>query len=360
MRNAFRNIAAVLAFVLASGGMAMVAEAAGRQGGEVYATAQLARKAGPDFDIQGEYEGTAGGGKIGVQVIALGGGQFQAVFLPGGLPGAGWDGKTKILCQGKPSGGKVLFTPAKGPRQYMAGNPAQFSAAQQFPPAGQKDYTATIADGKLTGKADTGQAIEAAKVHRESPTLGAKPAEGALVLLAFEPDKAPSLDAWTNTKWQAEKDGRMQAVSKGGSTRTKRTFSGAWKLHIEFTPPFVPRARSQGRGNSGVYMPGGREVQVLDSFGLQGLANECGGIYKTNLPRVNMCLPPLSWQTYDITCHPARDGQQAWCEVVHNGVVIHEKIELGGGPRGPLNLQDHGNPVSYRNIWIVLGDAALQ
>jgi len=134
-------------------------------------------------------------------------------------------------------------------------------------------------------------------------------------------------------------------------------------LHVEFMTPFQPAARGQGRGNSGVYPPGGREIQVLDSFGLEGLANECGGIYKSNRPRVNMCLPPLSWQTYDIAYHPpkiGRDGrtlvEPAWYKVVHNGVTIHEKAALGKGRSGALNLQDHGNPVSYRNIWIVTGN----
>ena len=130
--------------------------------------------------------------------------------------------------------------------------------------------------------------------------------------------------------------------------------------------PFQPGARSQGRGNSGVFPPGGREVQVLDSFGLEGMPNECGGIYKTHRPRINMCLPPLSWQTYDITYYPARpaaDGKKgtpACYHIVHNGVTIHEKLILGGSRKGGLSFQDHGNPVSYRNVWIVKTKAAAK
>ena len=333
------------------GGLALTCTAAGRGG--AYASIEEARQAGPDFDIQGEYAGTAGDAKIGVQVIALGGGQFQAVFLPGGLPGAGWDGKNKILCQGKLEDGKVALTPAAGQRKYMAGSPAQFSATQKFPPQGQKDYTAAIADGKLTGKTDTGETIEAKKVSRASPTLGVQPPAGAIVLLPYEKGKPPSLDEWTNQKWKAMDCGCMQVVPRTGSNSTKKRFPGGWTLHVELKSPFQPASRSQGRGNSGVFPPGGREIQVLDSFGLEGLANEAGGIYKDHPSKVNMCLPPLSWQTYDVLYYPPKEGKPASYKVWHNGVVIHEKVELKGAGGGGLNLQDHGNPVAYRNIWFL-------
>lgn len=362
MRTSAFVLRPALVAVMVLGGTAIRSAAAPKKASGVYASIEEARKAGPDFDIQGEYEGTVAGDakrKIGVQVIALGGGAFQAVFLPGGLPGAGWDGKDKILCQGELEGEKVALAPAEGNRKYMAGPADQFSATKQFPPAGQKAYTATIAGGRLTGKADTGEAIAAEKVSRKSPTLAAKPPKGATVLLPYEPGKPPSLEEWTNQKWQAKPCGCVQVA--GGSGRTNKQFSGSWVLHVEFKTPFRPTARSQGRGNSGVYAPGGKEIQVLDSFGLEGLANECGGIYKSISPRVNMCLPPLSWQTYDITYHvPAggadAKGGQAFYKVVHNGVTIHEKVPLGRARTGALNLQDHGNPVAYRNIWIVTAE----
>ena len=341
-------------------------QAAPKKAKGVYASIEEARQAGPDFDIQGEYEGTIGAAKekIGVQVIALGGGAFQAVFLPGGLPGAGWDGKSRALCDGSLEGDKAVFVPAKGDRGYMDGNPKRFIAVRKFPPAGQKDYTASIEGGKLVGKTDTGAAIAAKKVLRKSTTLGAKPPEGATVLLAFTPGKAPSLEAWTNPKLLADPNGFMQVVRRGGSTNSKKRFAGPWRMHVEFRTPFQPPARGQGRGNSGVFPPGGREIQVLDSFGLEGLGNECGGIYGDRSPRVNMCLPPLSWQTYDVEYHPAEPGkkgsEQAWYKVVHNGVTIHEKVPLGGSRTGGLNLQDHGNPVAYRNIWFVVGKEAAK
>jgi hypothetical protein len=138
---------------------------------------------------------------------------------------------------------------------------------------------------------------------------------------------------------------------------TKDSFKIA-KLHIEFITPFQPFASGQGRGNSGVYVFG-QEIQVLDSFGLKGENNECGAFYSRFAPSVNMCLPPLSWQTYDvdIKTEPADPDTKKKAAVkftvYHNGVKIHENVDLGTGPSGNIHLQDHGNPVFYRNIWLV-------
>jgi hypothetical protein len=150
-------------------------------------------------------------------------------------------------------------------------------------------------------------------------------------------------------------------------TASKEKFADH-SLHIEFRTPFRPEARGQARGNSGVYLQSRYEVQVLDSFGLSGEDNECGGIYKIAKPKVNMCFPPLTWQTYDIDFVAAkydRDGKKsspAKVTIRHNGVVIHDNLELKSGTPGrlpegpdaqPLYLQGHGNPVVYRNIWVV-------
>jgi hypothetical protein len=130
----------------------------------------------------------------------------------------------------------------------------------------------------------------------------------------------------------------------------------------------MPSARGQGRGNSGVYIQSRYECQVLDSFGLEGENNECGAIYTIAKPAVNMCFPPLSWQTYDIDFTAARYGdhsnktRNARVTIKHNGIVIHQNLELssstpGQHPEGPehdsLFLQNHGNPVVFRNIWVV-------
>jgi len=147
---------------------------------------------------------------------------------------------------------------------------------------------------------------------------------------------------------------------------TKEKF-GDHVLHIEFRTPFMPEAGGQGRGNSGVNAQERYEIQVLDSFGLSGENNECGGIYSITKPKVNMCFPPLSWQTYDIDFKAAKyDGDKkvgnARITVNYNGVVIHDDLELTHGTPGHINegpapaglfLQNHGNPVAFRNIWAV-------
>jgi len=320
---------AALVAALAVGGAAL---AAGQKNPAYTDPAQ----AGPDFAVQGEYLGQiqtdAGILAIGVQVIALGDGKFRAVGYPGGLPGAGWDGKEKHIAEGQIKDGKTVFTVA------------------------DSDAKAVIKDGVLEIVDGSGKTIGTLKkTERKSPTLGAKPPAGAVVL--FDGTSADNF-----------KGGRMtpDGLLMEGAT-SKQTF-GAFTLHMEFRTPFQPFDRGQGRGNSGVYAQGRYEVQILDSFGLEGENNECGGIYGVARPKVNMCLPPLSWQTYDIDFTPAeyKDGKKvrnARMTVRHNGVVIHQDVEipkattaapLPEGPEpGPIFLQNHGNPVRFRNIWVV-------
>jgi hypothetical protein len=185
--------------------------------------------------------------------------------------------------------------------------------------------------------------------------LGDKPPTGAIVLF-----DGSNTDEFVDGKMTD--DGLLIA----GAT-SKRTFQDC-QLHVEFQLPFMPEARGQARANSGCYLQGRYEVQMLDSFGLEGLDNECGGIYRIKSPSVNMCYPPLTWQTYDIDFTAAKyEGDKkvknASITVRHNGIEIHKDVELPNattaapvpeGPEpGPIYLQDHGNPVRYRNIWIV-------
>jgi len=241
------------------------------------------------------------------------------------------------------------------------------------------DIQSAIKAGKLTGKfkgsASDGANISGSftmeKTIRLSPTLGAKPPANAVVLFdgknfdQWEPDKKRRVAQ--KIQWLLE-NGAMEVKRRTGSIITKKKF-GDVKLHLEFRTPFMPDARGQGRGNSGVYLQGRYEVQILDSYGLQGKDNECGGIYKVGKPLVNMCAPPTQWQTYDITFRTPRfkdNGEKihgALLTVLHNGVLIQDEAEAMGpttaapdntetGPGG-IYLQNHGNPVQYRNIWLV-------
>jgi hypothetical protein len=204
------------------------------------------------------------------------------------------------------------------------------------------------------------------QIQRISPELRKRPPEGAVVLF-----DGSNLDQWQTrdgkaATWKLLPDGVMEVV-KGGDIVSKEKF-GDHTLHLEFRLPYMPRDFGQARGNSGVYLQTRYEAQVLDSYGLEGQDNECGGFYQICRPQVNMCAPPLQWQSYDITFHSAKlgaDGNKtanARVTVVHNGVVIHNNVELphvtpGGmnqteGEPAGLLLQEHGNPVQYRNIWV--------
>ncbi|MFM8217895.1 MAG: DUF1080 domain-containing protein, partial [Planctomycetaceae bacterium] len=165
-----------------------------------------------------------------------------------------------------------------------------------------------------------------------------------------------------------------QGLLEQGATSVE-TFQD-FTIHLEFRLPYMPAARGQVRGNSGLYYQGRYETQVLDSFGLEGKDNECGGLYSIRQPDLNMCLPPLVWQTYDADFTAARYDDagkklaNAKITVKLNGVVVHEEVEL---PRittaapnqespnpGPIYLQDHGNPIRYRNIWVLPRDLAAE
>ncbi len=296
-------------------------------------------KADADFKIQGEYSGELSTGdekvKFGVQVIALGGGEFQCVGYHGGLPGDGWNGESKVVVKAKKSeDGSVTFMDKHG--------------------------TGVIKDGKMSVDLGSDGSVNGSldRIQRKSPTLGQMPPQGAVVLYGGPDD----VDKWKGGK--ASEDGHLMQ-----GTTSKQTF-GSHKIHIEFRIPYQPEDRGQGRGNSGIYVQGRFEVQMLDSFGLEGKNNECGGIYSVKDSDVNMCLPPLSWQTYDIDYTAAKFENGKLVEnprmtVSHNGVVVHEDVELPGersttaapskpGPDpGPVYVQNHGCPVRYRNIWVV-------
>lgn len=303
--------------------------------------ALTAEEAGPDFAVQGEYTGTFrsdnGDVRIGVQVIALGDGKFRAIGYPGGLPGDGWDGENRIEVESRREGDEVVFQPP-----------------------GDRQGSGRIRDGRLTIYDPQGtQMGDLPRVERKSPTLGKKPPQGATVL--FDGAGADGFEGGRMTE-----DGLLMQ----GCTSKARFQS--FDLHLEFQLSFMPEARGQARSNSGIYMQGRYETQVLDSFGLEGKHNECGGIYSVRDPDLNMCLPPLSWQTYDVSFTAAAfddDGKKtrnARMTVLLNGVKVHDDVEVDhattasplqeGPDPGPIYLQDHGNPVRYRNIWVLPAD----
>jgi len=290
-----------------------------------------------DFAIQGEYVGTLqtseGARKVGVQVVALGDGKFLAVGYVGGLPGDGWDGKPPERVESQRVDRLVSFA-----GKYGRG---------------------TIREGRMqVVNPEGGDVGTLERIVRQSPTLGDKPPAGAVILL-----DGTGVDAWQGGR--TTEDGLLME----GAT-SQREF-GSHRLHLEFRLPYQPHDRGQARGNSGIYVQGRYELQMLDSFGLEGKDNECGGIYTVKAPAVNMCYPPLSWQTYDIDFTAAKYDESGKLlenpriSARHNGVVVHDDIELPGnqstraaprqaGPQpGPVYLQNHGCPVRYRNIWVV-------
>ena len=195
------------------------------------------------------------------------------------------------------------------------------------------------------------------------------PPKGALVLF-----DGKDLDGWVSARdankkspWKLLDNGVMQ--SGGGDVRTKGTFAGNFRLHVEFRVPYQPDKKGQARGNSGVYVQGRYEVQILDSYGLDSKNNDCGAIYEVAAPSVNACKAPTVWQSYDIefTAPQCVDGKKTEPPVItvfHNGVKIHDKLKItsdntragmGGDvcTPGPILLQFHGDPVQFRNVWLV-------
>lgn len=332
----------IAAFAVASLVMWPVVASAQRRQAEKPPAITEVSEAGSDYWLQGEYAGwldggATGSGPVGLQVVALGDGKFDAVQYRGGLPGNGWDRGEKLKLSGAVENGSLKLT-GSGETLFVGGGQA----------VAFDSYAREI--GRLT------------QMQRSSTTMGLAPPPGATVLF-----DGKSTDQFVQTPPpKVTPEGLLVA-----GVLTKMPVQ-AFRMHIEFRTPFMPTARDQARGNSGVYIQRRYEVQILDSFGLDGAFNEAGSLYRQTPPEFNMALPPLTWQTYDIWFTPptfAEDGKtktaNARITVLHNGVAIHWHREItaktGGGqpeaPQGlPIQLQDHGNPVMYRNIWIIPGE----
>jgi len=192
------------------------------------------------------------------------------------------------------------------------------------------------------------------------------PPQGAIVLF-----NGTDVTNWRkrNSEPAAWKVAEGVMTAGGGDIVSEQRFVD-FQLHLEFRIPEMREKKGQARGNSGVYLQGRYEIQVLDSYGI-GVPGkgDCGAVYDQFAPLVNACKPPLEWQSYDAFFRAARvDGAGRVTEPVRltllqNGIVIQNNVQLPGvtggamdknvGEPGPLLLQDHGDPVQYRNVWVL-------
>jgi hypothetical protein len=230
--------------------------------------------------------------------------------------------------------------------------------------------TALVTCLLLAATGGAGGAAEAAQKPQEPPVVDPGPPGGppADAIILFD---GKDLSKWRSQgggepKWKLA-DGVVETTQTGGMF-TKEEFADC-QLHVEWASPSVVKGDGQGRGNSGVYLMGRYEIQVLDSYNNKTYPNgQAGAFYGHSAPLVNACRAPGQWQAYDIIFHAPKktaDGkvQPGSFTVLHNGVLIQDHVPVGGSPttaaplqgvveKGPLFLQDHGNPVRYRNVWI--------
>ena len=206
------------------------------------------------------------------------------------------------------------------------------------------------------------------RVVTPGATAGSPPSDAVVLFDGTNLSKWKGRDG--DAKWKVE-NGYMEVVAKTGDIETRDHF-GDCQLHLEWAAPAEVVGDSQGRGNSGVFLIGRYEIQVLDGYNNLTYADGItSAIYGQYPPLVNACRKPGEWQTYDICfVAPRFDGDKlvspAQITVIHNGVLVHHRQAALGPtghrnlssydkphpPIGPLRLQDHGNPVRYRNIWI--------
>jgi|SRR5688572_6306978 len=199
-----------------------------------------------------------------------------------------------------------------------------------------------------------------------TPGSGSAPPSDAIVLFSGKDLKNWSAMNGGEAKWEL-KDGAMM-VNGTGSIRTKDEF-GDVQLHVEWATPAEVKGESQGRGNSGVYLQGRYEIQVLDSYQNKTYpTGQAGAFYDNFAPLVNTSRKPGEWQTYDIIFRAPKKGPDGQVKpgsftVLHNGVLVQDHVPIKGAAttaaayqnlaeKGPILLQDHGNPVRFRNIWL--------
>ena len=309
------------------------------------ASANAQEKKGPAFTeppkndwnyaLMGEFVGPIQVGEnkyepLGLQLRPTGGNTFQAISYSGGLPGQEKHRPKMTRMIGQRTGEFMILS--GGPWAIIV----------------EKDHCKIIdRQGKNLGRLK--------RIERSSPTLGAEPPRGAFVMF-----DGSSVDQFSNA--QMTKDGLLMEGAD-----FKPMFQD-FNLHVEFRLPYMPEAEGQSRGNSGLYLQSRYECQVLDSFGTETMINGAGALYRFKKPDLNMCLPPLVWQTYDVQFTAPRwaaDGSKvrnahitSWI----NGVKVQDNVSLpgktGAGKKEepvllPIKLQNHGDPVRFRNIWVI-------
>lgn len=239
----------------------------------------------------------------------------------------------------------------------------RFSIAFSFFLAILSSLSAQITDPKATEFWEP-------QVRVVTPGEGTKPPSDAIVLFDGNLSEWQSAKDSSSVSWSLNGDGSMTVRPGAGDIVTKKAF-GDCQLHLEFREPSVVKGESQGRGNSGIFLQGRYEIQVLDCYQNRTYSNgQTASVYKQSIPLVNACRKPGEWQTYDILFTAPRfnnDGiviAPARVTVIHNGVVAQLNTEIKGpteyiglpnykahGKSG-IKLQDHGDLVSFRNIWI--------
>lgn len=239
-----------------------------------------------------------------------------------------------------------------------------------------KDVDYMTIDGIMVHETDPAKQPQPAVVTPGTESCpkkaGTAPSDAIVLFNGKDLSNWTSTTAGEETKWVV-KDNAMMPTPHSGMIRSKQEF-GSCQLHVEWATPKKVSGTSQGRGNSGVFLMGEYEVQVLDCYENQTYPDgQAGALYGRKPPLVNACRKPGEWQSYDIVFHrPIFDGdkvvKRATFTVFHNGVLIQDHTELSGGTgwrgqhsitdykphgdKGPIQLQDHGNPVLFRNVWI--------
>lgn len=288
-----------------------------------------------DYGLLGEFVGTVqiGEGKfetMGLQLRPLGGGRFDGLHYRGGLPGQ----------EGYRAESMALIGIRAGQVTVLSGGPwAIFAEPEQC--------TLVDRDGNRLG--------QLARLQRGSPTMGAKPPEGAQVLFDGSSTEQFVKASMTPEGWL-----------KAGADLLPMLQD--FDLHLEFRIPYMPNSLGQARGNSGCYLQSRYEVQVLDSFAELPTFNGASSLYRMKSADLNMCYPPLAWQTYDIRFTAPRwaaDGSKlrnTRITVWHNGVLTQNDFEVpsktGAGMEEnptltPTKFQDHSDPIVFRNIWTI-------